>query len=145
MLLPRNSATSTCSKSLLSTFPTRNKVRSLHRHPRMQKSARAEAVRSCAARVRIFGSSHNHESHGCSRIQGMRAMEAVAEITLERHEVCCRGSEIIPATRFPAETSCLGPNFVSSTCPHNPKWFVAFATKPDRPNTSSIKFPAMRL
>ena len=33
-------------------------------------------------------------------------MAALAEITLEEHELCCRGSEIIPATLFPAETSC---------------------------------------
>ena len=93
-------------ESLLSTFPTRNKVRILHGEPKIPKSTRAQALRGCAARVRIFGSSHNHESHGCSRIQGMRtrcskwAMEVLAEITLEEHEVCCRGGEIIPCDTF---------------------------------------------
>ena len=56
-------------KSLLSTFPTRNNVRFLLAEPKIQKSARAQAVQGCAARVRIFGTSHNHESHGCSRIE----------------------------------------------------------------------------
>ena len=48
---------------------------------------------------------------GCSRIQGIRApwsklaMAALAETTVEGHEVCCRGGEIIPATHFPPATS----------------------------------------
>ena len=33
-------------------------------------------------------------------------MEAVAEIAVEEHEVCCSGSEIIAATPFPAEIPC---------------------------------------
>ena len=48
----------------------------------------AQAVRSWAARVRIFCTSKNDESQGCSRIQGMRARwsklatAALAEVTL---------------------------------------------------------------
>ena len=34
------------------------------------------------------------------------AMAAQAEIIFGEHKVCCRGGEIIPATHFPAETSC---------------------------------------
>ena len=60
------------------------------------------------ARVWIFGTSHN-ESHG-SRIHGMRTRSkfsmALAEITLEEQEECCRGSETIAATHVSVETSC---------------------------------------
>ena len=103
---------------------------------RTQESAKAQAVRNCAARVWIFGTPQNHESHGCSRNQSMRArrskfaVAALADITLEGHEICYGGGEIITATLFPTETSCrilvrtrgcvtsyMGPNFVSSTWP----------------------------
>ena len=40
---------------------------------RCETPAKVLAVRGCAARVWICGTSQNHESHGCSRIQGMRA------------------------------------------------------------------------
>ena len=33
-------------------------------------------------------------------------MAALVELTLGEHEASCRGGEIIPATRFPVETSC---------------------------------------
>ena len=33
----------------------------------------AQAMRGCVSRASILGTPHNHESHGCSGIQGMRA------------------------------------------------------------------------
>ena len=33
-------------------------------------------------------------------------MEALAEITSERHEMCCRGGDITAGTQFPAVASC---------------------------------------
>ena len=100
-------------------------VRFLHGHPKMLKSATAQAVRSCAARVWIFGSSHNDESPGCSKIKGMCkfAMASLAKITLGEHEVCCRGGAIIPATHVLPSTSTRKPNI-----------FISFVKKPDPSN-----------
>ena len=132
-------------RPLPSTIPIRNHVRFLHGESQIpllppKENARAQGVQGCAAKVWICGMSHNHESHGCHRIQGMRArcskfaMAALPETTWEEHDVCCRGGEIIAATHFPAETSCrilvrtrgfdssyLAPNFVPSTQPRNPR------------------------
>ena len=68
------------------------------------------------------------QRHGMRARSTKLAMEALAEISQEEHEVCSRGGEFISATHFPAETSCrilvrtgsfvtsyLGPDFVSGT------------------------------
>ena len=57
--------------SLPSTFQIRGYI--LYCEQKMQTSAKAQAFRSCAARASICGTSHKHEPHGCSRIEGMRA------------------------------------------------------------------------
>ena len=105
---------------------------------------RFSSISCCTSRL---ATSTHHRSHvprtGATRSQRTRrselAMDALAEITLEEHEVSCRGGEITPATHFPAQTSCrilvrtrafvtshLDPNFVSSTQPRKPKRSVVF-------------------
>ena len=54
-------------------IPDQNNVRFLHGDPIIQNSAKAEAVRGCAARASIFGMPHNHELHRRFLIRGMRA------------------------------------------------------------------------
>ena len=54
-------------KSLLSTVSQlETQFAFLQGDPKIQKSASAQAVRGCAARVWTFGTSHSHESNGSS-------------------------------------------------------------------------------
>ena len=102
------------------------------------KNVRPEAIRSCAARSLIFGTSHNHETHGVrKKNKACEQDEANKRWQHWRRKLwdCTEcGSEVVPATCFPAKTSCrilvrtkgfvtsyLDPNFVSSTNPRKPR------------------------
>ena len=113
-------------ESLLSTLPTRE---TFFFCMEIQKYINPTGPKLCEAAPQQFRILAPPTTTNHMGVPGSKVCEpALAEITLERHEICCRGGEIIPSTHFSAETCCqvlvrktscgtsyLGPNFVSST------------------------------